>query len=162
MSDPRTIENYGAPADGFVDAFPVEDPTCEQSAAYANRELEDQAQLTRTPDKAIVRFSTTTSVGAVAVTNGRSHYGTGPTQHPTIARVSAGRYTITYATSYLDALGTSETVTFYTAKGHVESLSTAGNVQGTVASNVINVAVFDMAGVLSDLGGSIPICIEAK
>lgn len=159
---PATIESYGAPEGGFRNAFDVEDPTVEQSAAYGNRELEDQAQMTRTTDKATVRFTTSTGgAGSITPTDGRSHWGVGSANLPTVAKVSTGRYTVTYATSYTDALGVVETVFFYTAHGWVESLSTAGKVQCTVSGRVINVAVFDMAGTLSDLGG-MPIAVESK
>lgn len=163
MTTPRTIQDYGAPAGGYLDALPVEDPTSEQSAAYANRQICDTAQMTNTTTKAIVRFNTTTTAGPIAVTptNGRSHRGTGSSQLPSIQKVSTGRYNITYSASFTDEIGATETFTFYAARGAVESLTVHGTIQCTVTSNVIQVAVFNTAGSLSDLTNGTPVVIRA-
>lgn len=156
MTTPRDIDNYGGK---FQDAFPVEDPTTEKSAAYGNREAEDQAQMTRTTERALVRFALSTGgAGSITPTDGRSHYGVGSANLPTVAKTATGRYTVTYATSYTDALGEAEAVAFYSARGWVESLTTAGHVQCTVSGRVISVATFDMTGAASDLSGA-AVCV---
>jgi hypothetical protein len=164
MAGIATIETYGGP---FKDALPVEDPTTEQSSAYGNRQMEDEAHMTRTTSRVIVRFLTTTTASlpaTVATTNARSHYGTGPAQHPTsIQKTATGLYTITYPASFTDVLGVVETLSFYAPQGRVESTSVFGHVQCTTpGNNVINVAVTDMAGTLTDLGGSVLVCVESK
>lgn len=154
MTTPRTIQDYGAPDGGYLDALPVEDPTCEQSATYGNRQIEDEAQMTRTSTKAIVRFATSIAAAPIQITplDGISHMGIGPSALPTIEKTATGRYSITYPASFTDALGIIENINFFTARGYVESLSTVGQVQCAVVSNVINVAVFNAAGsALSDL-----------
>jgi hypothetical protein len=157
MAEPRTIDNYGGVKNnGGI----VEDATTEMSAAEDMRRSEDLAHLTCTSRRAGVRFATATSGGAITPSAGRSHWGAG-SNLPTVERTGTGLYTVTYAASYVDALGVDEDVIFFEASGHVESLATAGKVQCTVASNVISVAVFNAAGSLSDLGGGINIFVRA-
>jgi hypothetical protein len=96
------------------------------------------------------------------VSDGRSHAGVGAGQLPTAVKNSTGLYAITYPASFEDGLGQEEIISFGFGGGRVRHLSTAGHVQVTLASNVISVAVFDMAGVLSDLGGGIPIEVDAR
>lgn len=161
MTTPRTIDSYGGP---FVDAFPVEDPTIEQSATFGNRLHEDVAQITCTTTKAVVRFPTTATAGPIAVTpsSGASHIGLGMAELPTIAKSATGLYNITYPTSWTDALGEAENIAFRFSSGRAVSLSAFGVVQSTEATNVIHVAVFDAAGALSDLGGGVTIQVEAR
>uniref|UniRef100_UPI0022447B92 hypothetical protein n=1 Tax=Francisella philomiragia TaxID=28110 RepID=UPI0022447B92 len=73
-----------------------------------------------------------------------------------------GLYTITYPPSWTDGLGDPENIAFTFSRGCVVSLATAGIVQVTETANVLNVAVFDTTGTLSDLGGSITIQVEAS
>lgn len=160
MTTSRTVETYGGP---YLDERPVEDPTTQQAAAFYDRHAEDTAQMTRTSDKALFTFSTSSGgAGAITVSDGRSHAGVGAGQLPVGAKVSTGLYTFTFAASFEDDLEEEEIVSFGYGGGRVKHLATAGHVQVTGASNVISVAVFDMAGVLSDLGGGIPIEVDAR
>lgn len=156
--DPRTIGSYGGP---WVDARPVQNPQTQVAAASFGRLAEDAAQLTRAGRKALVTFRTTLANGAVAVLAARSQWGTGVSEQPTIARTGVGLYTVTFATSYADALGAVETVSFFDATGAVLSLAAFGHVQCTVAANVISVAVVDLAAAPTDLGGSVTISVHA-
>src|SRR5262245_24711312 len=103
MTTARTIDNYGGP---YEDELPVENPKTEQSAAFANRSLEDLAQFTRTTTKAWVRFATTTAAAPQTITPsaGQSHMGTGSGVLPTVAKTATGTYTVTYPSSWTDAL----------------------------------------------------------
>ena len=159
---PRSLDSYGG---AFVDATAVENPENTLSAAYYVRLAEDVAQGSRTSQKAVVRFATSTSGSlplAITPSAGRCHNGTGSAQLPTVSKTATGRYTVTYPEDWTDALDEEETVTFSFSSGRVSDLSTAGHVQTTVSGRVISVAVFDMAGAASDLGGSVVIEVDAR
>jgi hypothetical protein len=155
----KTIQNYGGP---YVDQSPLRNPQTQLSATRANRLMEDAAQLTRTSGKSWVSFPTALINGAIAVTAGRSHFGTGSGQFPVVTRTGTGLYTITYAASYTDAIDIVETVGFVASGGIVRSLVTSGHVQTTEVANIISVAVFTLAGAASDLGGSTGLYVWGK
>lgn len=108
---PKVIGNYGGP---FVDSTAIENPETDLSADNGNRALEDLAQLTRTKPKAMVRFTATTTAAPTTVepTFWDTIWGSGVSQKPTINKTATGEYTISWATSYVDALGVTETVSF--------------------------------------------------
>lgn len=160
MTTPRDLSDYGAPYD---DELPVENPAVEQSAAFYNRHAEDAVQHSRTSEKAVIDFLSITSVATVSAANVncRMHLGTGGSTKPTVARTALGAYTITFASSYLDGLNESETVSLFKATGFVESLTVVGHVQATVSGSVISVQCFDMAGAAADytLGTKVAIVV---
>jgi len=164
MTTPRTIDNYGSV---FDDAYSVEDATTEQSAAYANRVNEDVAHMSRTTPKVILQFLTTTTaaVTPATVTAGRSHAGTSSGLWPTVSKTATGRYTVTWPASFVDELGVTETLSLTFARGDVIHNTTFARVQCTAAgANVVLVSVItNNAGTdtLSDLGGNVPIQVEA-
>lgn len=102
----RAIEaDYGGP---FTDAHAVTNPDTDQSAAQANRVMEDSAQMTRTSRKMRVAFDTVGS-GDPTVASFSSQYGNDSGKYPTLARSGVGLYSVTLAASYTDDLGTVET-----------------------------------------------------
>ena len=155
---PKVIGDYGGP---FVDRGVVRDPTWQQGADKGNRVFEDLAQLTRTGARAIVSFplsaggAGTISAGSVSHT---SMWGPGSTEKPTVAKVSTGTYTITWAPSFDDALSVTENVVFTYALGkpNVRGATNGHARISSIVSNVVTVLVYDDAapGALSDLGGS--------
>lgn len=168
----KTIGNYSGP---FVDELAVANPTTEQSASSYNRHAEDSAQMTRTSTKVMVKFTTTLTAGpaAVTVTDSTSQWGEGNSYKPTISKTATGTYTITYATSYDDALvgttgneGVEETeqVSFRFVWG--DALLTGGpsvgHVRCTSVDNVITAYVFDAAGSLSDMSGATVVQVFAR
>lgn len=162
MTLPRTLSTYGGE---FADAYPVEDPTTTQAAAYYNRHADDTAQMSRTTTKVRVQFQTTTDPAPVAVTPiaGRCHAGAGNSNLPTIQKTATGTYAITYPSTWTDGLGDSESVGFTFARAQTHG-NTPGHPQPECASNVITVYVFDplSAFVLSDLGDGITIEVSAE
>ncbi len=160
MSTARDITSYGGP---FEDAYAVEDPTIEQSSAFDNIALEDEAQMTRTTVKAKVRFATSTSAAplTIAALTGTSHMGTGYAQLPVVAKIGVGLYTVTYPSSWQDALGATEAISFTYSDGCVESLSAYGIVQTTTLGSVISLATFNAAGTVADLADGTVIKVEA-
>lgn len=157
---PATIETYGAPVGGFTDKQTVADPTSEWAAEDGNKLLRDVAQLTRTAPRILYKFAT------VAVTPGtslsvRSMWGDTLSYAPTTnVRASAGRYTLTWPAEFADELSNDETLSFYTARGWVESLTDRGHVQCTVSGAVVEVIITDLANTPSDLTAGTTIVIE--
>jgi hypothetical protein len=151
--------SYGGP---YEDAEPVENPTVQIGADLFNRAAEDTAQMTRTCWRAIVKFTTDDAGGepyGVAVTSHTSIWGMGEAHEPEIAKTAAGEYQITYAESYTDALDEEEDVAFTYCQVAIGG-ATAGHGQDiSIASNVVTVGTFDMAGVASDLGGTATVTV---
>jgi len=153
---PRVLADYGAPK---VDSGPLENPTSEFSSTEFNRMAEDNAQLTITSYKAIANFPTTavaapTTVAAGGV-NVKSQWGSGPAQKPVVTKTAVGRYTLTYAATYTDALSVVETVNLFDAKVSVRSTDPVDNVTArvlTVANNVITIVTQSPHGTDADVG----------
>lgn len=164
----KTISEYSGP---WVDAESIANPETEQPASSMNRIAEDTAQMTRTVWRVHVKFATSAGAnGAQAVVDSTSVWGEGVSFAPAIAKTATGTYTITYATEYDDALvGTTgneaveetEQVAFRFHGWNVQG-STFGHLQVSSVDNVITVYVFDAAGALSDLGGSVTVSVFAS
>lgn len=166
---PRNIDNYGS---AKVDSAPVANPETELPAAAHNRTIEDLAQLTRTGARVFFSFATTTTAAPVAVSaiDCATVWGDGVGSSPAIQKTATGTYVATFQTTYQDGLaGTiadaeseTETVNFrFRAGGGVRG-STRGDIQLDLASNVVTVYVFNAAGALSDLGGSITVDVGVR
>lgn len=154
---PGDISDYGGIR---VNALPVQNPESEVDADDLNLVTEHVAQLTRPGLKAEVWFDTHTWAAApftyaAADVNQRSQWGTGDAQKPTVEQTAAGRYTLTWAASYNDALGTAESVSFVMAKVHCFSSDPLDTIYDcrplTVTSNAITIVV-KAGGVAADVG----------
>lgn len=163
MTTPRAGTDYGMPTGGYIDAATVEDSNSEMSATYGNRLMLDVAQMTATTTKWIVQFPTSTggagSIASASVSI-RSHFGSGTSSKPAVAKTATGTYTLTFASSYNDELTQAETITFFDARGHVLSSSVVGHVQASFSGTVITVLVADMAGSASDLTNGTTISVH--
>lgn len=148
----RGINDYGGL---FSDALPVEDPETEISAAYFKRMSCDVAQMTGPSPKWWVRWLTLNGAGTVSAANVtvRSHYGTGSTAKPTIVRgATAGLYTVTFASSYVDETSVTETTALFgVIGGTVQSATVFGVITGSVSGAVATVQIWDAAGAATDL-----------
>lgn len=163
MTTPRAGTDYGMPTGGYIDAATVEDPNSELAATYGNRLIVDHAQMTATTTKWIVQFPTSTGgAGAIASASVaiRSHFGSGTSSKPAVAKTATGTYTLTFASSYTDELTQAETITFFDAGGHVLSSTVVGHVQASISGTVITVLVSDMAGAASDLTNGTTISVH--
>lgn len=148
----RSIDTYGGQ---FSDALPVEDPETEIAASDFIRMSCDVAQMTGPSPKWWVRWLTLNGAGTVSAANVtvRSHYGTGSTAKPTIVRgATAGLYTITFASSYVDDIATTETTALFGVIGcAVQSSTVFGVITGSVSGTVATVQIWDAAGAATDL-----------
>lgn len=155
MAGPRDIFTYGGV---FVDANVVEDPETELSAAYYDRLAEDTAQMTRTTTKARCTFvpvaaAAPQTLSPVNITSS-SHWGLGSPQKPVITKTGTGSYRVIYPTTFTDALGVAEDVTFDDAFAQVRGLTDGYARVSSVAANAIAVLVYDASGALADLTGN--------
>jgi hypothetical protein len=152
MTTPRDINTYGGV---FLDQTPVQNPTTQQSAAFANRANEDLAQLTRTTTKARVTFIPVAAAGPVVVDaltiTIASHYGSGSAQKPVITKTATGIYSAVFPASAIDSLAVTETVSFVDGDAAVRGPTNGSARVFSIATNTIVVYVYDAAGALADL-----------
>lgn len=154
MAQSATIDTYGGEK---VDARPVANPTSQLAAEHYNRLAEDVAHLTRTAPKIIVRFPTGAGNPAAGDISTRTQWGSGAGEKPTITRTGAGRYTLTWAASYTDALGDSETVSFFDAHVTARTSDATDDLEArvlTVTGNVVTVEVESPRNTPADAGNS--------
>ena len=169
---PATRSDYGAP---YQDVRPTRDPTTQAAAARYNRMAEDVAQGTRTGPRAEVSFLTSSGgAGTISAANVThfSVWGSGSAQKPTVAKVSTGVYTITYATTFADglvgvqnmeAVAVTESVVFTMPIGAPNVRAVDGYAKVTaIASNVVTVKVFDNTDTLSDLSGGVAVDLALR
>jgi len=111
--EPRSLQNYGGP---YNDEGPVENPETQMSSTYANKLIEDAAQLTRTKHTAIVMFDTVANAAVYVLPANtitvRTVWGDGASYKPVVTKTNVGLYTVAFSTSYSDGLSVSENVAF--------------------------------------------------
>ena len=160
---PRSIGSYGGP---YQDEEAVVDPSSEIAAAFADRLLEDVAQLTRATGFTWVSFVTSNGApGTLSAANVRvaGLFGAGTPQKPTVEKLGPGTYQLTWPASFEDALvgvpnlgavEETQSVVFTFASGcNVRGINDGRARVSSLASNVAYVLVYDTANALSDLGG---------
>lgn len=71
---------------------------------------------------------------------------------PTMARTSAGLYVVTYAASYPDETGTSQTTQLYGGAPTPQSLSDLRGTALVSSSRIVTVSIFNAGGAATDSG----------
>ena len=156
----KTIGNFGGP---YGDATAVENPETDLDAEKGNLLLEAVAQMTRTSTKAEVTFNCIAAAApqSIVATSHDTQWGSGASQRPTVDKTADGLYTITWASSYSDALGTSETVAFKRGRVDVRVDHNTADIYArlvSIASNIVEIAVESPKGTLADvanIGGAV-------
>lgn len=153
----RDISDYGGQK---LDAIAVSNPETQIAASEWNRTAEDQAQLTRTGTRALVSFATTAVAPpvtyAASAVNIRSMWGNGTAQKPTVLKTATGLYTITYPTSFTDALSVVETLGFFDGWVSCRGTDSLDRLDGrllTISANIATIAVY-AAGALANVGNN--------
>ena len=171
MTLPRTPSSYASPKQQVRTGNPQTD----LGAPEWNRAAQDLADLTQPPTKLRVIFPTSLSNGAVTPSWFAAQWGLDPASAPAIVRTGTGVYTITtpsawaspgvrvYSIDPTGATSVSEQVIWQWAKGDIDApVATAdGKVRNTRAGYTITVYVYNTAPALNDLGGGVPIYVEA-
>ena len=150
----KTIGNFGGP---YEDATAVENPETDLDADNGNLLLEAAAQMTRTSTKAEVSFDTVAAAApqAIVPTSHDTQWGSGASQRPTVGKTATGLYTVTWGTSFNDALGTSETVAFTRGKCEVRINHDTDDIFArikAISSNVVTLLVESPKGTAADVG----------
>jgi hypothetical protein len=172
MTLPRSLASYGSPK---KNARPTSNPKTDITQGDWNRLVGDVAALTGCPVKLRVIFATTTSNGAIAPTWFASQWGNDSASAPVVQRTGTGVYTLATPSAWatpgtwvysLDpdqVTSTSEQVIWTFARGEIDTLVSVadGKVRNTRSGYTITLNVTNTSGTLSDLGGGIPIYVEA-
>ena len=158
MAEPRTLGSYGAP---YQDEHPVENPQTQISAALMNRNLEDQAQMTRTAWRAIVKFTAIATAAVTIVPAGsvlvRTAWGDSSAFKPVITKTTTGLYSVAFAASYIDGLGVTENVSWFAGKAEGHTNNASDDPEGTrivsLGATLVTL-VTKVAGVVADQAAS--------
>lgn len=151
--DPRDIAAYGGP---YSDERPQSDPMTQLPGDLGNLLLEDVAQLTRVPMRVVARFLTANTSNPTTIDYAKTQWGTGTSYKPTVARTGVGLFTVTFAATYDDGLGETESLALTDADAKQELLAAAFTPRLTYArasSNLVYVALYTIAGALTDTTG---------
>jgi hypothetical protein len=171
MTLPRTQSSYASPKQQVRTG----NPTTDHCAPEWNRAAADLAALTQTPTKLRAIFPTATGNGPITPTWFAAQWGGDSASAPTIQRTGTGVYTVTtpatwaspgvwvYSIDPTGATSISEQVIWNWAKGDIDvPVATAdGKVRNARSGYTITVYVYNTSATLSDLGGAVPIYLEA-
>lgn len=167
---PLSASDFGAPK---VDRVVISDEVGEWWAKHANNAADELVQVSHTKSKLWVRFTTSAVVAPLSIIpdDGDAVWGDGTADMPTVVKTGTGLYTVTaLATaltpgSWTSAItGKTEAVAFRIARGWIDGFDAAGlggDVRIGRAGHILYVQVYSSLGALSDLGGAIPIVVEA-
>ncbi|GAC1540151.1 MAG: hypothetical protein NVS3B10_30310 [Polyangiales bacterium] len=159
--NPSSIADYGLPPAGFVDYLVAAvDPTTDQPAAAYNQSAADVASMTQTPVKAwaVVALA---GAGAPTLVSHNAMWGNAPGVAPTVARSSAGVWTVTWAATQTDPLAVVRTLNFTMAHGGFDGAALPGlvNVSKT-GPNVVTIYGFGFTGTAAtDLTGNVKVFV---
>jgi len=148
LPDIDSIQSYNAAPNGtLVDYSPSEDPTTDQPAAGANAHQASSAMATRTQTRAYCSF-TYVSGASAPVTEHDAVWGNSAGVIPVVARISAGKFSVTWPTTVSDALGATHSVNLRRAWGNIVFDATTVYVIYCTrsAANVINVRIVQDGG----------------
>lgn len=153
----KTIADYGAPANGYVNGEAVESATDEVDAAEFNELLDDVASATRTSTKIFFQFTTTTTAAPVDLTPDANwaidtHWGTArgssSTLYPVTAeKLAAGQYRFVWSQTFTNEINADETLVATFGDGNVNSSTVFSKVQVEVSGNEAIVSILNDAHV---------------
>jgi hypothetical protein len=166
---PKTLDSFGGPR---VDAKAPSNLISQYPSTDFNRAHEDVAQMTRTIPRVVVLFPTSAAGPAdlpAGTVQHRSVWGTGSAQKPTVTKTATGLYTVTWATTYTDALGVVESVALIFPIRCMAFTSDAVDDLFarilTIGSNALTLMVESPRGTLADVGdnsaGAISVSVAA-
>jgi hypothetical protein len=155
MAGVPDIDDFTATYGGAKSNYwPVEDPTTDEDAAVRNLYAMNVAYMTGMCPRAWVRFTGAATTGAMILVAHQSLWGNAVGVAPTLARTSAGLYTITWPTTVTDQLGTVHTLNFRGSWTNVRDLSATWNDNSNITSaNVCTVQMRNQAGTATDTTG---------
>lgn len=148
-----TIGTYGGVLNDYA---PVVDASTDRPASGVNQAYGSVAAMTHNAPRAFCRLVLAATTGALALASPYPHdaaWGNSVGVQPTLARTSAGVFTITWPASVTDEIGNSQAVSFRYAIGALEGPN-AGDIACSVTSpNVVTLYAFNVAGAANDFAG---------
>jgi len=148
LPEVASVSTFGGP---FSNKDSVVDPETECDASFFNLLLVQLTMAGYTVPRAWARC--TIAAAAITLADHSAVWGDTTGVKPTVARTSAGLYTVTWASTYDDLQATPETHSFairaVLASG--ANGTTAAIVNATFSGNVVTVRGFDAAGVAAEL-----------
>jgi len=135
---PTSLAQYGGALANYQ-GIGIVDPTTDTDASAFNQLKTDVAMMSLTVPVVRVLLTGTGAGGTPTLTLHSAQWGAIPAVAPVVARTSAGVYTLTWATTYLDQLGVSRPVALqYLDAPHVRFAATALAARAAItAANVI-------------------------
>jgi len=141
----------------LVNYAPVEDATTDLDAGADNKARNNVAMMTHTVIRAWARFTTAASTGALVLVAHDALWGNLPGVAPTLARSSAGTFTLTYPTSVNDEITppNAHTLAFRGGTANVRSAA-AAYIASLIptSANVATVYLRDTTNTLVDAVGT--------
>lgn len=136
----------------MIDYHRVEDPTCDMGAEFDNKVRTNVAAMTQTIDRVYMQFTSAAS-NPITVVRHHANWGNVPAVAPTVSRVSAGRYTVTWPATVTDELGVTHTVNLVGGRGNAQA-GVFYQVQFLAnGANSADVYILNAAGTLVDAAG---------
>lgn len=128
-----------------TDYSPVADPSTDLSAEELNETRADVAAMTQTAIRAWCAFTVdgyaSPSIGDTEQDYG-AVYGRSSSYKPSVSRVTAGEYTITFPTSVVDARGNTKSLNIQCGFGNSETMEELVNVK-RASANTLTVYIWD-------------------
>lgn len=150
LPESSAIDTYGG---ALTDYRPVTDPTTDRPAASMNKALCDVAMMTHVSVRAFVRFTGAATTGALVLQYHDAQWGSTPAVAPTLARTSAGVYTITFPATVSDELNGSHTLALRGAWANLRQFYGFARI-ADVSANLVTVNTYGIvSGGLIDMTG---------
>lgn len=152
LPDVGSLAQYGGVK---VNDHPVVDPQTDLDADEDNKARCDVAAMTHVAPRAWCRFTTAATTGAMILVSHDSNWGSLGGVAPTLSRISAGVFDVTWPTTVTDELGVSHTLNIRWAwpPNHraITAILTNAIPQ---ASNRVRVYVRDNTLAVADIAGT--------
>lgn len=116
LPSPTDFAAYGGKLKNYTAG--IEDPTTDRDAKEVNQALSDLAMMTRMCPRAWCQFNAS---NAPSIVSHDAVWGNATLLAPTVARTSAGVFTLTWPATVLDPLGEARSVNFRWGDGNVEA-----------------------------------------
>ena len=147
-----TLATYGGELQDYKTA--KVDATTDRSAAEGNKAFASVASMTHCAPKAIVQIQTAASTGAMVLVSWDAAWKANTITPPTLARSTTGVFTLTFATTFTDELGDTQTTSLRWALAQYAE-ATAYRAQAEVTSaNVVTLYTYNAGGTAADNAGA--------
>lgn len=157
----RAAEDYGAP---FTQQQETMNPQEEQTSDQYNKHAADSAMMTVPAQNWVASFVPTVTAAPVTVSaaniTAAGLNGTGAAAKPTVDKTATGAYTLTFPTSFVDAISRTNDVFFrYGHVGIYGSVDGRGRILG-ISGNVVMVLLYDTSNSAADTAEKVDVFLS--